>query len=335
LPAKRPGHGANGNQAFQTLTDQQVDCLHIDMSTKTIAYLALCCTSIFWGISWVASREGVMYTPALQLAGLRQSIAGLIFVGFFLIKGEGLPTQKQMINYLIFAVLLFVLSNGLATWSVRYLPAGLGALIGAMYPLCVVLIEAAFFGKRQLSLLTLVGLFLGIAGMVVVFYDNIVGHAIPEGFLLGLFLAFVAVLSWSIGTIYIARANEKEVQDDNPYKAIGWQMFLGGIMLLAIAKVTNDFKPISEIHWISWRSVIYLVTGGSLITFVAFIYTMKHLPVAVASLYAYINPIVALLIGAWHFQEPLHAKVIIGSIITLVGVFIVNYSVKQLSKKAG
>jgi drug/metabolite transporter (DMT)-like permease len=250
----------------------------------------------------------VQDTPALEVSAIRQGIAGILFTGFFLIKGAALPNWKQLKWLALMAVLLFVSANGFASVGLKYISSGLGALIAALYPLSVVMI----------------GIVLGISGIVLVFYENAFHHH-SEGYILGIVFSLIAMLSWSIGTILIAR-NKLKI---NPYYATGWQMLLGSMMLFALAFITGDSIAFNQIDPRTWFSISYLVGMGSIFAFVAFIYTMKHLEAPVAALYAYINPIVAILVGSVMVQEPLTINIIIGSAITLMGVYIVNHSLKK------
>lgn len=299
--------------------------LQIDKSQKqTWSYLALSATSVIWGTTWVASRIGVQHVPGLQVSYIRQFIAGTLLLIFFFIRGEKLPTWQQFRWLFILSIFSFVLSNGFSTWSVKYISSGLAALISAMTPLCVVIIEMIFFKKKNNSLLTFIGLFIGIAGIAVVFYENAF-HVQPEGYGLGVLLGFIAMLGWSIGTIFIAR-NKYQM---NPYYAVGWQMFFGSFIIWALAGTTNNNISFSEIPFQTWAAIAYLISVGSIVAFVAFIYTVKYLPPAIATLYAYINPIVAMITGAILLSEPLTLNLIVGALVTLVGVYIVNYSIRK------
>ena len=101
--------------------------------TKAKALFALALVCVLWGTTWIASKEGVRHMPALQLAGIRQFIAGLIYVAFFLIKGASLPKGKEWIPVLVLSFLNFIMSNGLSTWGVKYISAGLGSIMGAIF----------------------------------------------------------------------------------------------------------------------------------------------------------------------------------------------------------
>ena len=294
---------------------------------KQKAYIALAITSIVWGTTWVGSKICVRYTPAFEVAAIRQFSGGIIYVLFFLIKGEKLPTLKQLGWLTIMAILMFVSSNGLATVGLKYIPSGLGALIAALYPLFVVLIEMIFFKNKQIKASTFIGLFLGIAGIAVVFYDNAF-HNHKEGFWIGVSVSMVAMITWAMTTIFIA----KKKSELNPYNALGWQMLLSSFIMYGIATATGDVIPFAQIPLETWGTLAYMVVAGSIIAFIAFIYSMKHLEPGIAALYAYINPIVAILVGSLLVDEKLTINILIGSAITLLGVYLVNRSLKAATQ---
>jgi drug/metabolite transporter (DMT)-like permease len=219
---------------------------------------------------------------------------------------------------------MFVFANGLSTWSLKYIPTGLSALIGALYPFSVVITERIFFKKRNLTPLTITGLLLGVAGIGIVFYENIFEHH-PAGFLFGVALSILAMLSWSGGTMFIAR-NKLNI---NPYYAIGWQMMISSVVLFIISRATQTAIPLGEVSFRVWFAIGYLVIFGSIISFIAFVYSMKKLPAAISSLYAYINPLVAMVTAALVVGEKLTMNILWGAIVTLTGVFLVNYSIKR------
>jgi drug/metabolite transporter (DMT)-like permease len=297
-------------------------------STKTKGYLALIATSLIWGVTWVASKIGVREIPPLQMAYTRQFIAGIIFVGFFsFYKKLSLPTAKQFRWLIVMAVIMFVSANGLSTWGIQYIPAGLGSLIGALYPLCVVIIEKVFFKSKSLTAVTIVGLLLGISGIAIVSYENAF-HQNGPNFLFGVFLSITAMLSWSVGTIFMAR-NKVDI---NPYYGVGWQMIISSLILFIIVQTTQTVIPFSEISVKVWLVISFLVLFGSVLAFIAFIYSVKVLPTAVSSLYAYINPFVAMVTAYIVLNEKLSLNILWGSIVTVTGVFLVNYSTKKTNK---
>lgn len=289
----------------------------------TKAWWALAGTSILWGTTWVASRIGVQDVPGLQVAYIRQFIAGSIWVAYFLWKGEKLPDIKTMGWLLMMSFFIFVLANGMSTWSVHYISSGLGALIGALYPLCVALLEMIIY-KNSGKPLTWIGLIIGISGVGVVFYENTF-HTQPEGYGFGILLGMIAMLAWSGGTLILS----KNKVDINPYYAIGWQMLFGSILLFVLAHSTGNYIALNEIPMKSWGAIAYLVSVGSIVAFSAFIYSIKYLPQAIASLYAYINPLVAMVIGFFLLNEPFTVNLLVGSVVTLIGVYLVNRSLKK------
>lgn len=299
------------------------------MKGRSAGYVALTLTSLLWGTTWVASKIGIQEMPVLQMTAIRQLIAGIIMVGFFMLKkGSSIPTRSQFRQIFFLSLFMFVLANGLSTWSLVYIPAGLSALLGALYPLSVVLIEYLFFRKKGPDLLMGLGFVLGIAGVAIVFYENI-SVELTAAFLSGISLSLGAMLSWSMGTIFITNIR----MELNPYYSTGWQMVMSSGMLYLMSVLVQPSIPLSDISLRAWGVIMYLVIFGSIIAFAAFIFSMKRLPVTIASLYAYINPLVAMVAGYFILNEKLTMFIFWGAIVTLAGVFIVNYGHKKSMEK--
>ena len=296
------------------------------MSNQKKAYLALTVTSIVWGTTWVASKMGVAHMPAFELASIRQFLGGGIYILFFLlIKKEKLPTAKQFKWLIPMAFLMFVSSNGIATYGLQFITSGLAALIAALYPLSVVLIERFYYKAIKITPQTLLGLFLGLLGIGFIFYkDSLQVHG--GNYALGVGLSLFAMLTWSIGSIIISRTKI----EINQYYSIGWQMFISAIAMGLFTYLSGNYIAITEIPAISWGVIIYMVIGGSIFAYVSFIYSMKNLHPAIASLYAYINPIVAIWVGSLLIKgEQITWNSILGTICTLTGVYLVNRSLKK------
>lgn len=296
------------------------------ISVISLPILALCWVSFFWGTTWLASKEGVKHVPALQLAAIRQFIGGSLYLLFFIYKKTAWPKGKQWKTILILSLLNFVLSNGLSTWGVKYISSGLGAIIGALFPLWIVIIS--YFRGVSLARLSVIGLLISFGGICLVFYDYLPDFFKPD-FRFGLFLSLLSTLTWAFGTVY----TRKKAASFNPYFSLGLQMFLSSILLFAFTGATGTSVSLTAIPAIAWWSIGYLVVIGSVLTFIAFIYCLQHLPVELNSIYAYINPVVALLLGALLFNEPLTIKIIFGGAITLIGLYVVNRSIKNLKFK--
>lgn len=299
-----------------------------NQSERTRAILAVVVVCFFWGTTWLASKKGVQYMPALQLAGIRQLLAGALYLTFFFSKGHALPSRKQIIQFAWMSVLMIVVNNGFSTWSMKYIPSGLGAVIGAASPLWIALLSAYAFKETKLNLVTAIGLILGLTGILVIFSDYL-HDLFNSAFSIGILLNLIASVTWAFGTIYTVR-NAKHV---DPYFSLGWQMFLGGIILLLVARGTGQFIPVRNIQLNAWLSISYLVLIGSVITYSAFIYALKRLPAAQVSVYAYINPIVAIVVGALLNNEKLTLIIAAGTAITIFGIFLVNTGFKRGGRK--
>jgi drug/metabolite transporter (DMT)-like permease len=286
------------------------------------AYFALSWVSIFWGTTWLASRVGVMNMPALQLIGIRQFLGGLIFVLYFIYKKHPFPRGKQWIPIIILSILNFVFSNGFVIWGVKFISSGLGAIIGAIFPLWLVIISLVQ-GKKLLPA-TIVGMLMGFGGVCIIFYDHLKDFLVPD-FRFGIGISLIASVTWAFGTLY----TKYNAVSFNPYFSLGFQMMISSLVFLGISYGTGNVVPLSEIPTVSIWAIIYLIIIGSGVTFVAYIYALQRLPTSLTSIYAYINPIVAVLLGAIALDEKINMFIIIGGAVALLGVFLVNQSFKN------
>jgi drug/metabolite transporter (DMT)-like permease len=284
--------------------------------------LALCWVSFFWGTTWIASKEGVKHMPAFQLAGIRQGIGGILYVTYFLFKKTPWPKGKQWKTIFILSVLNFVFSNGLSTWGVKYISSGLGAIIGAIFPLWIVLIM--LFRGEKINRLSILGLIVSFGGICFIFYEHLADFINPD-FRFGIFLSLFSTVTWAFGSLY----TKKKAASFNPYFSLGLQMVISSSFILIITEATNTGVSITSIPAQSWWAIGYLVIVGSVLTFIAFIYALQKLPPEISSVYAYINPIVAVLFGTLIFGEPLTFFIAVGGIITLCGLYLVNYSIRK------
>lgn len=165
------------------------------------------------------------------------------------------------------------------------------------------------------------GVLLGFTGICVIFYDHL-GDFINPDFRFGLILSLIATWSWAFGTIF----TKKHAKVFNPYFGLGFQMLLAGLILTFVSGLDSAYVPISDIPAISWFAIFYLVIFGSVIGFICYLYALQHLPTEQTSIYAYINPIVALFLGWIFLGEALNITIFLGCAITLIGIFLVNRS---------
>jgi drug/metabolite transporter (DMT)-like permease len=299
------------------------------LNSKQKSYIALATICIVWGITWVVSKHAIVYGnfPPLQLSGIRQTIAGGIFCIYFLIKGYGFPKVKDWKTLIVLSILMFALSNGLSTVAVTSVGSGLGSVIGAITALWLALF-GYFVLKQKVNRNTIIGLIFGFAGILIIFYDKLDAFA-NKDFTIGIIISILATVTWALGTIYTVKTSVK----GNAWYNTGWQMLISGVILTALS-YTQHRVPFSDIKMVGWLDLSILVIGGSLLTFVCYMYLLQKLPAAQVSIYVYINPIIAVLLSHWVFindakyYEPLTATLGIGAAITLLGVYLVNNSMK-------
>src|SRR5690349_9572933 len=261
--------------------------------------------------------------PALQLAGFRQLAAGTIYIIFFIATGAPWPRGKEWYAIGVLSFLNILCGNGLTTWGVQYISAGLGSIIAATFPLWMVII-GTFFLKDNIPSAALKGFLLGFAGICVIFFEHVKDFLNHE-FLFGIAISFTASWTWALGTVFTKR----EAREFNPYFSIGLQMFMAGAVLLTVSHVTGTAMPIADIPWQSWTAIGYLVVFGSAIAFAAYLYALQRLSVELMSIYAYINPIVAVLLSSFLFNEKLTMYIIAGGAITLYGVWMISNALRK------
>ena len=296
-------------------------------SKRATALFAVGVVSILWGTTWMASKVGIKYIPALQLSGLRHLIGGGLYVLYFALFKKMVPQKHQFIQIAWMSILMFVLSNGLSVLSVVYMPSGLGAVVGAIAPIWVVLFSVFVFNRIKIKPQTILGIVVGFLGVIITFYEFL-GDILHSDFSLGIIFGVISSITWALGTLFTA----KQTKDMDPYFAMGWQMFLSGLILNTISFASGNFVNYNKIPAEGWYSIAYLVIIGSVIAFGAYIYALKRLPATLVSIHSYINPIVAILIGTILMNEALTTFIFIGTIVTLIGVYIVKNSFQRKIK---
>ena len=194
------------------------------LSSKTSnqkALIALAWVCFFWGTTWIASKVGVSNMPAIQLCAIRQMLGGSLYLLFFIITKHPWPKGKQWGTIIMLSFLNFMLSNGLSTWGVQYISSGLGAIIGAIFPLWIVIIT--LFGGGRLPQKALLGMVMGFGGVCIIFYDHLKDF-LNADFSFGIVLSVIATISWAFGTLYTKKHAANFGQRFKPRDAlIGFQ----------------------------------------------------------------------------------------------------------------
>jgi drug/metabolite transporter (DMT)-like permease len=291
------------------------------------AYIALGLVSFFWGTTYIASRVGAQAMPGLFMAGIRQFISGAILVAFFLLKGYKLPPLKELKKISIQGIFLLCIANGLLTWAMQYISGGLAAIIVALVPLFIVLFTAWLSASTKITRLMVAGLIVGFAGVTLIFYDHM-SELKDHNFLLGVGLSLISVLSWSFGTVYTS----KQKSTINILFSVGLQMFIAGIIMLIVCAITGKYSNLANAGSNAWIALTYLIIFGSLLAYTSYVFAISKLPPTLVSIYAYINPIVAVGLGWLLLSEKMTVIMLIGMLVTLSGVFLVNQEFKKVKR---
>ncbi|UFH54722.1 EamA family transporter [Spirosoma sp. KNUC1025] len=303
------------------------------MKTTQKAYLALSVVCVIWGTTYLGMRIGVQTFPPLLFSGIRQTIAGIVIVLFLVLSGNYTKiSRSDFRRQAIQGVLMITLGNGLVGWSERYIPSGLAALIVSVMPVYVVAINY-FSGldSKPLNSNILRGLLLGCTGIGLIFRDTIQDLGNPDYFK-GILVAFAACLSWASGSVYA----KYKPTSTTPLVNSAIQLSSGGFMLLLGGLLFDDISEIKTVSAESLAALVYLIVFGSLLAYICFLYALENLPVGLASIYAYINPLIALLLGALVLHETITWITGLALTTTLAGVWYLKkgYTVpaKALSK---
>jgi drug/metabolite transporter (DMT)-like permease len=293
-------------------------------NTRQKSYFSLFIICFVWGTTWVISKMVVKEISFVQLCGMRLTTAGFLMVTFFTAKGFGLPKRKDWPRLLLMSLLMFVMANGLSTWGITYIESGLGAIIGSTTAFWIPLFVLWLTRKNVFNTKVILGLGAGILGVIIIFSEKL-GQVHGKNFLWGIALSLTACIAWSLATVLSIKKKESA----RLYVETSWQMLLAGLFFLPLAFILNEWTSPGLISSKTWLAMIYLTFAGSILTFMSYVYAIKHLPPALLSIYPYINPIIAVLFGWLLLKEPVSTTLAIGSAITLTGVYLVNEGSKK------
>jgi len=287
-------------------------------------YIALGLVSFFWGTTYIASRIGAQHMPGLFVSGVRQFSSGILLVSFFLIKGYSIPGWNALKKISLQGILLLCVANGLLTWSLEYISSGLAAIIAALVPLFITIFTIWLSRCTKVTKWMIIGMLIGFGGVLTIFYDYL-GQLHNKSFVFGVVLALLSTLSWSFGTVYTSK---QKLSTDILF-AVGLQMFIAGVVMLIVCGLTGKYANLADTGHASWLALAYLIVFGSLLAYSAYVFAISKLPPAQVSIYAYINPIVAVALGWLLLQEKMNANMALGTAITLSGVWLVNKEFKK------
>lgn len=231
-----------------------------------------------------------------------------------------MPSRRELLDITVAGIALLTIGNGLVVWSEQWVPSGLTALIVATVPFCMVGIEAALPSGEKLTGRKVLGIAIGFAGLALLLGPDLTG-SFDASYLKGILALLFASLFWAAGSIYFKYRAIKT----NPLMAASFQMIIAGTVLLLIAWIFGEFKQVT-FHLRAFLALIYLMVFGSIVGHVSYIYALAKLPASTVSMYAYINPIIAVILGWLLLNERLDWIVGAATFIVLLGVVLVNTS---------
>ncbi len=283
--------------------------------------LAFATIYLVWGSTFLAIRIGVQEVPPFLLAALRFLMAGGAMVAWMLARGVALPTAREWRSAFLVSLPIFLLNYGLVFWAETRIPSGVTAVMQAMIPLFMVLAEITMLGTQRLSWRLGGGLALGLAGVVVLTSDSLgMGDAAVDRISAGALL--VASFSWSVGSVL----TRKVPLPASKAMSSGAQMLAGGLWLAVAAILlgeTRGFDP-GTVSPGAWIALLYLVVAGSIVAFTAYIWLLSNDSPTRVGTYAYVNPVVAVLLGYFAAGEPLGARTVAGMACVLLSVLIIT-----------
>jgi drug/metabolite transporter (DMT)-like permease len=291
------------------------------MKIQTKAYIALLIVCIFWGTTYLALRIGVLHFPPFLFSGIRQFGAGmLLFIWMALSGNLEKLTLKDILRQALPGFLLITLGNGVIGWAEMYIPSGLAALIVCVMPVYIVLLNLVAGKEKQLFNTKIVaGFLLGCAGIVLIFRDNLADIGKQE-YLWGILASFGACFFWAIGSLYMKNNTFRT----SAYSNAAIQFTSGGIGCFLFSLIFDDFNKLSEVTADSLWALLYLTLVGSLLAYMSYLYAIRHLPMIVVSTYAYVNPVIAILLGVAILNEKITWMTALALGVTLFGVYLIN-----------
>ena len=278
---------------------------------------------LFWGSTYLGIGIAVEHIPPALMCATRFTVAGVIMLAYCVVAGKNIRySARELVQLAIVGTLLLMGGNLTLSFAELYVPTGLSALLIAITPLWFLVLDSLLIGHHRVSSRGLAGLLLGLAGTVVLIWPDL--HA--TGALGRKELWYALALNggafvWALGSVL-----SKKWQSGGPsFGATSWQVFFAGMGNLAFALFHHDF---AHVVWTTRgiAAVAYLIVGGSLIGYTAYIYILGHAPTAKVSTYAYVNPVVAVFLGWLVLHEKIDGYILAGSAIIIASVILVTSS---------
>jgi drug/metabolite transporter (DMT)-like permease len=292
--------------------------------------LAFAIIYLVWGSTFFAIRVGVQEVPPFLLAGIRFLIAGVLLYAWMRVKGTASPTPREWGGATLLAVLIFVMDYGLVFWAERRVPSGIAAVMLAMIAVFMALSEILIMKTQRLTGRLAIALLVGIAGVAVLVSPSIsLGDAPIDK--LGACALIVAAMSWALASALTRKVSLPEAK----VMSSGAQMLAGGVLLTLTAAMLGEFRGfrVQAISGKAWLALAYLIVAGSIIAFTAYVWLLHHESPTKVGTYAYVNPIVAVLVGYFLGGEALGPRTILGTLLVLVSVVVITTTRKKTSSQ--
>jgi drug/metabolite transporter (DMT)-like permease len=283
--------------------------------------LAFAIIYFVWGSTFLAIRVGVREVPPFLFAAMRFLAAGLALYGWTLLKGERSPKVREWASAFLMATLIFVFDYGLLFWAEQRVPSGIAAVMMAMIPVFMALLEIIFLRTQKLTLRLGLALLIGIAGVAVLVSGSLAFGGAPIDGLGAVALLFASV-SWSVASVL----SRKLPLPESKMVSSAAQMLAGGILLTIAAGAlgeSRNFHP-TNVSLGVWFALLYLIVAGSIIAFTAYVWLIHHESPTKVGTYAYVNPVVAVLVGYFLGGEALGLRTVLGTLFVLVSVVVIT-----------
>jgi drug/metabolite transporter (DMT)-like permease len=274
-----------------------------------------------WGSTFLAIRVGVREVPPLILAAMRFFVAGIVLYGWMIARGERSPSGREWRSATLLGLVIFVLDYGLLFWAEQRVPSGIAAVMLAMIPAFMALSEIIFLRTQTFTVRLVVALLIGIGGVAVLMSRslNLGGAPIDKR---GAAALIFASMSWSVASAL----TRKLTLPKSKVMSSGAQMLAGGVLLAVTAAALGEFRnfhPWSVSREV-WLALLYLIVAGSIVGFTAYVWLIHHESPTKVGTYAYVNPIVAVLVGYFVGGEALSLRTILGTMFVLISVVVIT-----------
>ncbi len=294
------------------------------MPTKLKIWIALLTIYTVWGSTYLAIRFAVETIPPFLMAGTRFLLAGVVLYIWRRLAGDPAPTRGQWLRAAVVGLLLLLGGNGLVSLAEQNVASGIAALIIGSVPLWMTTIEALRPGGVRPNYLGIIGLLIGFGGIALLVSPSLSSANPASSQSLGVITLLFAALFWSLGSIYSRHAH----LPDSSLLSTAMEMLAGSAGLYLAGTLTGEWHQLvlSGITARSWLSLLYLVLFGSMVGFTAYAWLLRNAPVSLVATYAYVNPLVAILLGSLFAQETLTLHILFSALIIIGSVVLISAS---------